>query len=319
MTLLPHFRLLSQVALLLAIFLAPVSAQRSDSPPGTIFDEKKCAFGPYEQQSAFTKKFYSKEDYEYAKVSPYTGCSRIEYSSDGLRVVGYLVRPRDVESKRFPVVIFNRGGFLERGKIEAYNLVDLTRMSEEGFVVLASQYRGNDGGEGREEVGGADLNDVSNLLELAKSLPYADTTNVFMYGVSRGGMMTFLQMKRAVPIKAAAVVGAVYDLVAFGKRSPGVVTAAAKLIPDYAQKGVAALQERSVMNWPESVNVPLLMLHGTDDREVPATEALAFATKFSTLNKPYEIVVYAGDVHEVAANRRDRDARIAAWFKRYLQ
>ena len=197
--------------------------------------------------------------------------------------------------------------------------MDFTRLSEEGFVVLASQYRGNDGGEGREELGGADLDEVSNLLETARSLPYADTTNIFMYGVSRGGMMTFLEMKRKFPINAAAVVGAVYDLVAFGERAPGVLAEAAKLIPDYAQKGIAALQERSVMNWPDAVNAPLLMLHGANDAEVPATEALAFATKLSTLKKPYELLVYAGDVHEVAANRRDRDSRIVAWFKRHLR
>src|SRR6266567_1910580 len=113
-------------------------------------------------------------------------------ATDGLRVVGYLVRPRDLASRRFPVIIFNRGGFLDRGKIESFNLVDFTRLSEEGFVVLASQYRGNDGGEGREELGGADLEDVSNLLTTARSLPYTDATNIFMYGVSRGGMMTFL-------------------------------------------------------------------------------------------------------------------------------
>ena len=36
-------------------------------------------------------------------------------------------------------------------------------------------------------VGGADLDDVSNLLATARSLPYAVTTNIFMYGVSRAG------------------------------------------------------------------------------------------------------------------------------------
>ena len=42
------------------------------------------------------------------------------------------------------------------------------------------------------------------------------------------------------------------------------------------------------MNWPETVNAPLLILHGAEDEEVPVTEALAFATKFSTLKKPFE-------------------------------
>jgi dipeptidyl aminopeptidase/acylaminoacyl peptidase len=286
--------------------------------PGSIIDQKACVFVPYEQQSRFTKRFYSKEDYDAARSSTRTECSRIEYMSDGLKVVGYLVRPRNSVAMRFPVIIFNRGGFLERGKIESFNLVDFTGLAEQGFVVLASQYRGNDGGEGHEELGGADLDDVSNLLATARSLPYADTGKVFMYGVSRGGMMTFLEMKRNFPINAAAVVGAVYDLAAFGERAPGVLTEATRLIPDYAQRGIATLQERSVMRWPEAVNAPLLILHGANDDEVPAAEALTFALKLSSLMKPYELVIYAGDVHEVAGNRRERDERIAAWFKRYL-
>ncbi|MGH9722190.1 MAG: alpha/beta hydrolase family protein [Bryobacteraceae bacterium] len=236
-----------------------------------------------------------------------------------MKVVGFLVRPRDLGPNRLPVIIFNRGGFLDIGKIQPFNLVDLTRLAEAGFVVLASQYRGNDGGEGREQLGGADLEDVANLVETARSLPYADATNVFMYGVSRGGMMTFLSMKRNVPIRAAVVVGAVYDIAAFGSRAPGMLDKAVKLIPDYPARGIATLQERSVMNWPEEVNAPLLILHGTEDQEVPVTEALEFATKFSRLKKPFELVVYAGDVHEVAANRQDRDARAIAWFRRFLR
>jgi dipeptidyl aminopeptidase/acylaminoacyl peptidase len=301
--------------------LAAAVGQRADAAPanGEILSQEPCLFGPYEQQSAFTKRFYSKHDYDYAKSDPGSECFRIKYQSDGLKVVGYLVRPRDLSTRRLPVIIFNRGGFLDRGKIDSFNLVDFEQLSDKGFVVLASQYRGNDGGEGHEELGGADLDDVSNLLETAKSLPYVDTRNLFMYGVSRGGMMTFLEMKRNFPMNAAAVVGAVYDPAAFGKRAPGVLAEAAKLIPNYAEKGSSALQERSVMDWPESVDVPLMMIHGANDDEVPATEALAFATKLSNLKKPYELIVYAGDVHEAAENRRDRDARIAAWFRRYLR
>jgi hypothetical protein len=32
-----------------------------------------------------------------------------------------------------------------------------------------------------------------------------------------------------------------------------------------------------------------------------------------------EVVVYADDVHEVAINRQDRDAKIGAWFKQNLR
>src|SRR5262245_25072052 len=141
-------RLKCWVVALLAVS-APTAAfgQQTGGPDGAIIEQRPCVFGSYEQQSEFTKRFYSKEDYDYAKSSPRTECFRIIYSSDGLRVVGYLVRPHDLVSRRYPVIIFNRGGFLDRGKIESFNLVDFTRLSEESFVVLASQYRGNDGGE----------------------------------------------------------------------------------------------------------------------------------------------------------------------------
>lgn len=293
--------------------------QQVSESPGAIVHQEPCTFGPYEEQSNFTKRFYSRDEYEYARSGPRTDCSRITYKSGGLKVIGFLVRPRNLGSNRIPVIIFNRGGFLDIGKLQPFNLVDLIRLAEAGFVALASQYRGNDGGEGREQLGGADLEDIASLVDTARSLPYADATNLFMYGVSRGGMMTFLSMKRKLPIRAAAVVGAVYDIAAFGSRAPGMLAEAVKLIPDYQERGLATLQERSVMNWPEEVNAPLLILHGAEDKEVPVTEALAFATKFSTLKKPFELVVYAGDVHEVAVNKQDRDARAIAWFRRFLR
>ena len=36
--------------------------------------------------------------------------------------------------------------------------------------------------------------------------------NIFFYGVSRGGMMTFLALARGVAVNAAAVIGGIYDL-----------------------------------------------------------------------------------------------------------
>src|SRR5439155_781033 len=105
---------------------------------------------------------------------------------------------------------------------------------------------------------------------LATRLPYADANNLFMYGLSRGGMMTFLALKGGATVNAAVVLGAVFDVEAFGQRSPGILERFTRLIPDY--EGVATLRNRSVMNWPDQVNVPLLIIHGGNDQEVPALE-----------------------------------------------
>ena len=310
--------------ILVAGFVSAHAQDRAQVPTTAgIAMQSPCQFSTFEEQTPFTRRFYSKAEYDQAKTNPSTECLRIQYLSDGLKVVGFLVKPRDPEGRRYPVIIYNRGGLQDIGKIDVPNLLDFYELAANGFVVLASQYRGNDGGEGVEQFGGADVGDVVTLVSLASSLPYADPQNIFFYGLSRGGMMTFLALARGVTVNAAAVVGGIYDLqglmAAAKLRMPAVANRVMTLIPDYSSRGAAALAERSVMEWPEKLAVPLLMIHGSEDEEVPVSQALAFAARLSSLRKEYELIVYAKEIHEALNNRRDRDARIVAWFRRYLR
>jgi dipeptidyl aminopeptidase/acylaminoacyl peptidase len=289
------------------------------SADSTVIAETPCVFSPYEQASAFTRRYYPREEYEAATRNTTVDCARIRYLSDGLSVVGFIVRPRNTGDARYPVIVYNRGGFREIGQLDAWNLLDFYGFASRGFVVLASQYRGSDGGEGRDELGGADVADVMALSRVAAHLPYADSSNLFLYGLSRGGMMSFLALQRGFPARAAAVVGAVFDVEAFQQRAPKIVASALADNPDYRSKGIALLRERSVMNWPEQIDAPLLIIHGANDKEVPATEAMRFATKLAELGKRYQLIVYTDDIHEAANNRQDRDARIATWFKQHMR
>lgn len=313
--------------LLLALLAGFATANAQDlaqaATTNAIVAQAPCQFTTFEDQTPFTRRFYSRDEYERAKNNTSIECLKIQYRSDGLKVVGFLVKPRNPDGKRYPVIVYNRGGLQDIGKLETPNILDFYELASNGFVILASQYRGNDGGEGREEFGGADVDDVINLVSLAAALPYADSRNMFFYGLSRGGMMTFLALSRGAVVNAAAVVGGLYDLEGAmeptKQRAPGIANRVMKLIPDYASRGAAALGERSVMNWPEKITVPLLMIHGGEDEEVPVSQPLAFAAKLSGLRQTYELVVYANEIHEAANNRRDRDSRIVAWFRRYLR
>ena len=298
---------------------ADVQQTASRPADGTVLSEAPCEFTPYDQASPFTQRYYSREDYSSASASTAVDCLRIRYSSNGLSVVGFVVKPRKARQTRHPVIVYNRGGFRDIGKLESWNLVDFHGFASQGFVVLASQYRGSDGGDGKDEVGGADLNDVMALSRLAARLPYADSGNLFLYGLSRGGMMSFLALRRGFPARAVAVVGALFDVEAMARRSPQVAEAAMRDNPDYATQGVALLRDRSVTNWPEKIGVPVLIIHGEKDQEVPFTDAEAFAAKLKQLGKRYDLVVYPGDVHQAATHRRDRDARILAWFRQFTR
>ena len=168
-------------------------------------------------------------------VSQSVACTRIVYRSDGLKVAGLMWRPKDQGSKRLPLIIFTRGGNRDFAKIPPWH--GFHRLAAEGFVVMASQYRGVDGGEGVEEFGGADVNDVRNLVPVAASLGIADLDNVFLLGWSRGAMEALLALKQGLRANAIAIGGGLLDLVAEAERRPTLVTNVwSALIPQFATR-----------------------------------------------------------------------------------
>jgi dipeptidyl aminopeptidase/acylaminoacyl peptidase len=328
---------------------ADAAAQSQPQPDGTIVERTACAPWPtssYEQYVEFRKRamaaeveaaksegfriamptdltrlMQSREVYEKRRAYEGFECQRVKYLSDGLKVVGYIWKPKDTAGKKFPLIIFNRGGNQEFGKLLPYFYSGFYEYLANGFVVVASQYRGSDGGEGKEEYGGADVRDVLNLVPLAKSLGYVDTNNIFMYGASRGGMMTFLALKHGLRVNAAAVVGGMADLTTTQAERPLLVGEVYKqLIPDFDKRGAEAMRERSAVYWPEKITAPLLILQGGADWRVNTkTNALALAQKLHDAGKTYELIVYAGDDHGLSANARDVERRIIDWFKRHLK
>jgi dipeptidyl aminopeptidase/acylaminoacyl peptidase len=263
----------------------------------------------------------SREEFERRRAYQGLECQRLTYLSDGLRVTAYLWKPKDTAGRKLPLILFNRGGNRDFGALSPWEQEGFYSYVSNGFVVLGSQYRGVDGGQGREEFGGADVHDVLSLLPLARSLGYVDMGNVFLLGESRGGMETYLLLKAGAPVNAAAVVSGEADLVAGSRDRPEMIYAVYRqLIPGFAQNGPALLRERSAVDWPERIKAPLLILHGTADwRTNPKDQALALAEKLQELGKTYELVMYAQDSHGLPFHWRDRDQRIVEWFRRYIR
>ena len=181
--------------------------------------------------------------------------------------------------------------------------------------MLASQYRGNDGGQGREEFGGKDVNDVLNLIKMAKSLPFIDPTRIVMLGFSRGGMMTYLAIKHGAEIKAATVVGSVTDLgQLYNDRDEGMKNVIWELVGINKKEWV----ERSAYYWAENIDVPILILHGEDDWRVKVSQAKKLAERLKELGKVYELVVFPEGDHGLNSHRAERNQKIFDWFEIYL-
>ena len=241
-------------------------------------------------------------------------CYKIKYLSDGLEVVGYIVTPKDTSIKR-PVMIVNRGGNREFAKLTNKSLKYLTYLSSNGYIVLASQYRGNDGGQGKEQFGGDDVNDVLNLLPLANSLPFADENNAVMLGFSRGGMMTLLAIKNGADIKAAATVGSVSDLEQWYNERDEKLK---KVIRELVGTDKKEWKKRSAVYWPEKISVPVLILHGSDDWRVNVSHSKNLSYKLTEAGKEHRLVIIQNGDHSLSKHKKERNELILEWFSRYI-
>lgn len=318
-------------------------AQSAKPPDGTVVDQTPCPpyeAPTYEDYVAGAEKAHageveaarreghtmrtpvgvaSREEHARAvAVSRNTACRRIMYMSDGLKVAGMMWRPADQGEKRLPLLIFLRGGNRDFSRVMPWHRFH--RLSAAGFVVLATQYRGVDDGEGVEEYGGADVHDVMNLVPVAASLGFVDTSNVFLFGWSRGGMETLIALKQGMKVNAAAVGGPLLDLLAEARRRPELPKNVwSQLIPGFAARPDEVMRDRSPMYWPERIDAPLLLMHGGGDWRASPAETLNFAQKLQSLGKTYELVIYADDDHGITGHAVDRDRRVVEWFRRYMR
>jgi len=241
---------------------------------------------------------------------------RIIYKSQGHNVVGYLVQPKKIKDK-LPVLISNRGG---SGEFSAINIGkvfnQLGRYANWGYVVFASQYSGNEGGEGRDEFGGDDVEDVLNLKKIIDIHPQADKNRIGMIGYSRGATMTYLSLARVSWIKVAVAVAGFSDLLYTEKYRPEMKEHFKKMFGGKKKDKIA----RSAIYWPEKFNkkTPILIMHGTADVRVNVLESINLAIKLYEHKINYKLIIYGGADHFLSEVKEESLIEIKKWFNNYL-
>jgi len=245
---------------------------------------------------------------------------KVTYLSDGLKVKGYLGYPKD-ETKKHPCIIWCRGGFGNKGAIDNFTARGMFgHIASLGYCVFASQYRGNDGGEGRDDFGGDEVNDVLNLLPLAEDVPQSNNKIWGMEGWSRGGMMTYLALTKSNIFKAAIVVGGISDI---NSDSGSFMN---RLYENNASElGRKELEKkcnvRSIINFPEKLpsSTNLLLIHGTADETVSPHNSLHLSSKLLQLKRNFRLVMLEGGDHFLKSYRKEVDEMRKNWFEKYLK
>ena len=228
-------------------------------------------------------------------------CYELKYKSNQYIVQGFLCLPDDYLEKDYPVLIYNRGGsnVSRAGDINIHTPYQLSRM---GFIVLATQYRGWGEESGKDEFGGEDVQDVTALVDLAEKFTFTNG-KIYMFGWSRGAMMTYMVLSRDDRITAAVAGAGMTDVAKnYKEREDGMKTVYIEAIGGTPEEMPEEYEKRSAIYWADKINTPLLIAQGTEDWRVLMHHSVDLYDKMKAMGKDVELKLYEGEDHDTALN-----------------
>ncbi|WP_394772950.1 alpha/beta hydrolase family protein [Flavobacterium sp.] len=225
----------------------------------------------------------------------------ITYSSfDKTKVKGFLLLPNE-NQKKYPVIIFNRGGNGSYGMVnDQYIVTFLSKIASKGFIVIASQLRGSEGSEGVDEFGGKDIDDVMSLFAIINKIEIADTSKIAQIGWSRGGITNFQLLKKTNKIRTTINIAGPSDILKTKRKEMFVVYQ--NRVKNYSLDSVyysnkisPIFQIDSILNKKES----FLFIHGDQDEKVPVSDSRELYVKTKEYGYKSKFILFENSEHSL--------------------
>ncbi|MGN0470528.1 MAG: alpha/beta hydrolase family protein [Acutalibacteraceae bacterium] len=240
---------------------------------------------------------------------------KFTYDSDGYYVKAYISIPVECieNEKPYKCIIYNRGGNSKIGLLNDEDTANICTATNR--IVVASQYRGTDGGTGIDQFGGEDLNDIIALIDMCENdFDFVDMSDLCVAGVSRGGMMAYMTARQDNRVKRIIAVSAVSDLVeSYNSRDD-----MKKVLNNYIGGSPEDLpydyEKRSAICWADEIDVPVLMIHSKYDKQVSFVQAEALNDKFKENGTECTFIKCDDDVHGLHS---EDEKVIFEWLNKY--
>ena len=267
------------------------------------------------------------------KPSPYASLGIVPQvvhykSKDGLTIAGILYRPVGFKSGgRYPALILAHGG--PEGQVTLAASPWSLFLAGQEYVVLEPNFRGSTGYGERfrnanvEDSGGGEIDDIAASVKYLVDSGLADPKRVGISGGSHGGTVV------------ANAVAKLPDTFAVGIEKFGVVDRA--LFLRYTNRNSAIRWETKMGGPPDlkpavyrkadvllevdRIKIPLLILHGEQDPQVPPQESQEFVAALKKAGKNFAYKTYPGEGHgfQKREHRRDAYEQELTFLNKYLQ
>jgi dipeptidyl aminopeptidase/acylaminoacyl peptidase len=247
---------------------------------------------------------------------------------DKAPVPSTLMLPKNLDkSRKHPAIVWIHGSGSDQnfigwhpGSYRMYYSVS-QYLVQQGYIVLTPDYRGSSG-YSRDWATGVhmglgvkDTADVAAGADYLKTLPYVDPDRIGVWGLSYGGFLTLQALNTDPTLWRCGIdVAGVVDWATYGA---GYTTP--RLGTPVENPEIYRLS--APINFMEKLARPLLVLHGTNDRNVQFRDSLRVIDVLLKLGKPFEMGVYPGEIHFFRRAHILRDAwrRAEAFFDQHLR
>lgn len=218
----------------------------------------------------------------------------------GEEMDAYIIRPSDFDaSKKYPVLMWQYNGPDSQEVKNRWVIDGLYYLCSEGYIIGCVDGRGT-GFRTRDwaysvykDLGNLEAADQIAGTKYFASLPYADPTRVGCFGWSYGGYMTLMELQReGNPFKCGVAMAAVTDW----RYYDSIYTERYMLTPQQNEKGY---DSASALNGTGSLNVPLLIMSGTNDDNVHFYNTLKYTSKLTSEGKLFDMMAYTGFEHSL--------------------
>lgn len=261
---------------------------------------------------------------EWGKTEPWTFTA-----SDGSIIDGMMCLPPDFDpNKKYPLIVYYYGGTSPSQRAMNHAYIPQLFASRDYVVYIlnpsgttgygqefSSRHVNAWGKRTAEEI-------IEGVKKFCKEHPYVDDKKIGCLGASYGGFMT-MYLQTLTDMFAAAVSHAGISNVTsyWGEGYWGYSYNSVAAAKSYPWNNPDLFTRQGALFNADKIHTPLLLLHGTEDTNVPIGESIQLFNALRVLGRDVEFITVDGANHVV----REYDKRIVwhatimAWFAKWLQ
>ncbi|GMA50814.1 putative peptidase YtmA [Alicyclobacillus contaminans] len=195
-----------------------------------------------------------------------------------------------------PGLVYCRGGI---GRVGMAKLDWIHDFMAHGVVVMAPWYRGTYGGPGSDEFGGADCEDVNEAFRLVRSLPFVQPDRVAALGFSRGAINAARLAATLPGVHHLILWGGVADLAWTYEERVDLRRMLRRVLGKSPMRRPEAYASRSPAHFAQAIRCPVLIVHGTEDVQVPYRHAERMCEALQRAHRPFALHTYSGYGHHL--------------------